>query len=312
MMQNTSSQDIAEIVRTGAPLRRVLEDDGIILNKKGGVEVGLCPFHCEGTGSFTYYDEGDGHAHCYGCGWHGDVITYARKRHNLGFIEAGKWLSERYSFALPLLSRENAEKAQERRTREGRYAAYAEDAHKALLACPEAMEWLRGRGLTDETIRAAKIGLATAGASDPDLQALSGRIIFPYRRSGRIVGFSGREYRDSPDGQKGPKYRHTAGLDPLYNADRLRGKRCVVVEGIVDALLVEQGGLHACAISGTNIKDEWLSLVGKDTELILCLDGDEAGRKGTRKGIPTLIAAGRRVRAASLPEGLDCTLKILD
>lgn len=45
------------------------------LDRNGNTYVGLCPFHLETKGSFTIYpkDPVKPHAHCYGCGWHGDA-----------------------------------------------------------------------------------------------------------------------------------------------------------------------------------------------------------------------------------------------
>ncbi len=50
-----------------------------------------CPFHQEKTPSMVLYE--DGGAHCFGCGWHNDIIGYVMQRDNLSCIEAVKFLN---------------------------------------------------------------------------------------------------------------------------------------------------------------------------------------------------------------------------
>lgn len=52
----------------------------------GGRQSGCCPFHNEKTGSFVVYP--DGHYHCFGCGKHGDAITFVRDKMGMDFLEA--------------------------------------------------------------------------------------------------------------------------------------------------------------------------------------------------------------------------------
>ena len=62
-----------------------------ILKKAGSRLLGLCQFHEEKTPSFFIFP--DNHYHCYGCGEHGDPITFAMKTKNLSFPEAVRYLS---------------------------------------------------------------------------------------------------------------------------------------------------------------------------------------------------------------------------
>ena len=45
-----------------------------------------CPLHSDTAPSFTVYP--DGHAHCFGCGWHGDVIDLYAALHKITVQEA--------------------------------------------------------------------------------------------------------------------------------------------------------------------------------------------------------------------------------
>ena len=67
-------------------LKAVVASAGVAL-KRGNPAFGLCPFHKEHTGSFAVYDD---HAHCFGCGWHGDAITWFMEHDGLSFRDAAK------------------------------------------------------------------------------------------------------------------------------------------------------------------------------------------------------------------------------
>lgn len=51
----------------------------------------LCPFHQENTASFVVFKDTN-HAHCFGCGFHGDNIAVVMKLHDLDFINACKFI----------------------------------------------------------------------------------------------------------------------------------------------------------------------------------------------------------------------------
>jgi len=70
-------------VRAWRSLVEIARDHGIELVSKGRDAWASCPFHQEKTPSFVIY--GDNHFHCYGCGAHGDVITFVMRIDGLGF-----------------------------------------------------------------------------------------------------------------------------------------------------------------------------------------------------------------------------------
>lgn len=55
------------------------------LRRMGNVWCGPCPFHAEKTPSFGVYDD---HYHCFGCGAHGDHITWLTTARRLSFHDA--------------------------------------------------------------------------------------------------------------------------------------------------------------------------------------------------------------------------------
>ena len=67
---------------------------GIETNKKG---FARCPFHDEKTASFRVYK--DGTYHCFGCGAHGDVITFVMKMQNISFQETCEMLDRDITYS---------------------------------------------------------------------------------------------------------------------------------------------------------------------------------------------------------------------
>lgn len=98
-MSKLSPEQIAQMVaevKERLPMLSILERDGIEMRRSGPNFVGLCPFHQEGSPSFTVHGGSPEHAHCYGCGWHGDVFDYRQQRGGGDFLSV---LSELASLA---------------------------------------------------------------------------------------------------------------------------------------------------------------------------------------------------------------------
>ena len=76
--------DAVQTIKDRLTMREVLERYGYEPNKKGFM---CCPFHLEKTPSMKIYEKD---YHCFGCGEHGDVITFVQKLFNLSFQEALK------------------------------------------------------------------------------------------------------------------------------------------------------------------------------------------------------------------------------
>ena len=69
-----------EEIRNSIKLSSIVQNK-VKLIKKGKNFVGLCPFHNEKTPSFNILDD-EGFYHCFGCGAHGDLISFIRKKTN--------------------------------------------------------------------------------------------------------------------------------------------------------------------------------------------------------------------------------------
>lgn len=79
------------------------------LRKRGREHVGLCPFHQERTPSFTVLDT-QGFAHCFGCGWNGDIIRFVMQADGLDFRAACEAIT---SGDLPLVDQQVLARARE-------------------------------------------------------------------------------------------------------------------------------------------------------------------------------------------------------
>lgn len=71
----------------------VVEAHNIPLRKMGGKWTGKCPFHNDDTPSFIVYER---HAHCYGCGWHGDGVDFVAKIKDISLTDALNFVREHY------------------------------------------------------------------------------------------------------------------------------------------------------------------------------------------------------------------------
>lgn len=65
-----------EAIRAALPLRIVCEREGLAFRREGANVKAPCPFHQERSGSFTIHGESPDRAHCYGCGWSGDLFAF--------------------------------------------------------------------------------------------------------------------------------------------------------------------------------------------------------------------------------------------
>lgn len=295
------------------------------LLKSGRNWKGCCPFHGEKTPSFYVYDD---HFHCFGCGAHGDAITFIMRAEGAAFPEAVERLAAEAGLEVPKPSPQEA--ARERRTRDlhAVMAAAAEAYHRRLFL-PEgrpALDYLLKRGLTEATIRAFQLGWAPSGrgaimadlrpeditedqlleagllrageAGDPPRDFFYARVMFPIRdRRGRVIAFGGRilgdgqpKYVNSPETPLFRKRMGLYGLD-LAREGAFRGARVVAVEGYMDVIALHQAGFTgAVAPLGTALTPEQLEELWRlSPEPVLCFDGDAAGARAAARAAETAL-----------------------
>jgi len=134
-------------------------------------------------------------------------------------------------------------------------------------------DWLHGRGLTDATIEAFQIGE----------QAGSGKAfaVFPYKRDGELVNV---KYRN-PDDKK--DMRQEVGAEPCLFGWHLiepKARSVAITEGEIDAMTLHQVGIPALSVNQGAGNHQWIESdwehLERFSEIFLCFDDDEAGRKG--------------------------------
>src|SRR5271154_2125122 len=96
----TFSASFLDEIRSRVPLASVIGRT-VRLTRKGREYSGLCPFHNEKSPSFTVNDD-KGFFHCFGCGAHGDVITFEMRANHLSFPEAVEKLAQMAGLAMPV------------------------------------------------------------------------------------------------------------------------------------------------------------------------------------------------------------------
>ncbi len=160
----TDATDFKEIVKQQADIVRVVGD--YIKLKKAGAQnySGLCPFHNEKTPSFSVHATRQFY-HCFGCGVSGDVFSFVQKIENVTFPEAVRAVAQKLGIALPKLTYGSPAEAQDAKLRTVLLEAHerAVAFFQECLRRPEgarAREYLAGRGLDGEMIKAFRIGYA--------------------------------------------------------------------------------------------------------------------------------------------------------
>jgi DNA primase len=160
----TSSDNFKETLKQQADIVRIV-GDYVKLRKAGAQNFsGLCPFHSEKTASFSVHATRQFY-HCFGCGASGDVFSFVQKVENVSFPEAVRLIAQKLGVPMPKVAFSSPAEARDAHLR-GALLDVHEKATAFFLQClrrPEgahAREYLKGRGLDDETIARFRIGYA--------------------------------------------------------------------------------------------------------------------------------------------------------
>jgi len=279
---------------------------------------------------------------CFACGEQGSIIDLYKQVKGVELSQAIKELAEMTGLA-PISQNTHQTgwskpyaykdvKTPPQATREainedtGAYSDIYEEFHFYCIGLDqESEQYLKGRGLTDDTLnRFLLFSVKDYQATDKHLKEkfstdelskagiigekgnlifYKHRIIIPFLQDGRIIFLQGR--RLDPEQ---PKYLHLKRPVPLFNADALteleKGKKIYIAEGVFDAMMLEQNGYKAIGILGiNNFKPDYTDLF-KGLDVVLALDNDEAGERGTNELAKMFYFKGQGVSSKQLPDGI--------
>ncbi|MFK8028038.1 MAG: DNA primase [Gammaproteobacteria bacterium] len=312
----------------------------IDLKSKGKEYTACCPFHGEKTPSFTVSPEKQFY-HCFGCGAHGTAINFLMEHEGLQFIEAIEVLANRLGLEV------TTESGSVHHHDNHKLFLALEEANKyyqhQLRANPDAISYLKSRGISGEVASEFNIGFAPAGFNNISItlgkqfnqtelvktgllseksenktyDRFRSRIMFPIKDTrGRTIGFGGRSVDDTM-----PKYMNSPETELFHKGNTLYGlyearqalgkiKQLIIVEGYMDVVALSQNNIKNCiatlgtATTAQNVRN----LLRFSTDLIFCFDGDRAGRDAAWKALEQILPEfkdGINIRFAFMPQGED-------
>ena len=336
------NNDLANEVRSKINIVDII-GERIPLVARGKNFFGVCPFHDDSNPSMCVSREKQIYT-CFSCHATGNVFTFLMNYEHIDFKQALKYLGERVGVNVS-----NIHIAKKSTKNDKLYEAYNFSVkyfqnNLSSIVGKNAKSYLASRGITDEVIREFEIGLALdsrddltklllskkyqlatlnqIGLSSDEHDIYNDRIMFPlYDVSGRVVGFSGRIYKDN--GQN--KYLNTKETpifkkgEMLYHyhiaKEECRLKKSVIVmEGFMDVIRASSIGIkNTVALMGTALTSQQIQLLKRlSSNIILCLDGDNPGINASINIGEELLKQGIEVKVISLPKEDDPDTFILN
>lgn len=317
-------------------LARGFQDDlfsslsGARKKERGGRETRCnCPF-CDDTGGHFSYSSERPLWKCWKChkeeGGHGNWFGYLGLTRGLDFKEALRYLAEQAGVELASSEEDSA-----------RYVAYTrrasvlDAAHQLFIhdiwldtKCAKEINYLRDRGYSDEDIKGMQLGayvdrnklqvrLVRQGYTATEIKD-SGLLTQGFGEThtittlwpdatGRAIGLACRSIMPAEELKAAglQKYKYSLGLEKnsgLIGFSSVRGsEQLVLVEGLLDALLLNSRGFKAVATGGTSLSAGQLKAMESTgtRELVLAMDMDEPGRQATERIIRSLSSSRLRL-----------------
>ncbi|MCM3566584.1 DNA primase [Neobacillus mesonae] len=321
--------------------------DYVQLKKQGRNYFGLCPFHGESTPSFSVSPDKQ-IFHCFGCGAGGNVFSFLMELEGISFQEAAVKLASKASIDLEInLTAHQKEKKvpKELQAIRDAHELLRKFYHHLLVNTKEgqqALEYLYGRGFTQESIDKFQIGYSLNSWDfvvkflskrnfSPEWMEKAGliikrerdgtffdrfrdRIMFPiFDRNGNTIAFSGRSL-----GGEDPKYLNspeTAIFNKskiLYNYHQAKSsikklQHAVLFEGFADVIAADRAGVeNGIATMGTSLTDEHIALLRQNVQsMVICYDSDNAGIEAAYRAGKMMQDAGFEIKVAIMPDGQD-------
>ncbi len=208
------------------------------LKKRGANYLGNCPFHNEKTPSFTVSPSKEIYK-CFGCGKSGNAISFVMEHEKYGYVDALKWLAERYNIDIEETYSSDEQK-QQYLTADSLFIInnFAREFYADIFFNTEdgqdiGLSYMKERGFREDILKKFNIGFAPEKGDAFTKEAIHkqynkelllrsglvvernnhlqdnyrGRIIFPiHNHSGKVIGFGARIIKST---EKAPKYINT-------------------------------------------------------------------------------------------------------
>lgn len=307
------------------------------LKKKGNSYSACCPFHHEKTPSFHVSREKQMY-HCFGCGVGGNVYTFLMEHENLSFPESVEMLAERAGIQLPQQEMDpDAKRHADEKSKIKDMNKLAAGYFHYLLKTERgshALEYLKGRGLSNEIITGFGLGfsdvfrddlykyLKSKGYSDLEMKNSGlirfdekhgasdrfwNRVMFPIiDTNNRVIGFGGRVMGDAKpkyiNTQDTPVFDKSRSLYGMNLARKSKQRGIIFCEGYMDVISMHQAGFdNAVASLGTALTVGQVNLVKRYTDQVyLAYDSDEAGMKAALRALEIMREFEMTARVISL------------
>ncbi|HIP76398.1 MAG TPA: DNA primase [Psychromonas hadalis] len=329
-----------------------LIDGYVKLKKKGGSYRAKCPFHNGNNDTSFSVNDKEQYYHCFNCGAAGSVVSFVMEYEGLEYIDTIEFLAEKMGVDVPreATSHPGSQPAPYVDRKDmyllmGDITKFYQQQLKQHKNSAKVINYLKGRGLSGETVKHFKIGYAPDSwdavckrfSVTPEIQKqlidagmikrrenssgsydfFNDRLMFPILdRRGRVIAFGGRVF----DHQE-PKYLNSPETPIFHKGQELYGlyqvkqahkdcDRILVVEGYMDVVALAQFGIdYAVASLGTATTPDHIKLLFRNTaNIVCCFDGDSAGKKAAWRALENALPHlqdGRSMHFMFLEDGED-------
>ena len=313
------SEDDIKAIRQQADIVDVMSRY-ITLEKQGKNYKAICPFHDDHDPSLSISTDKQIFK-CFVCGTGGNVFTFVQKIENISFLEAVCKVAELIHYPLHLDKSQFQPKVDQNQPLYDCIQSYIRFLTFELESenGESVKRYLSQRKINEDIIKRFEIGYAPESSRSVKYLKAKGfneqiltdtglirthdlntyavfdnRLMIPiHDENGNPVGFTARRLNEDKDVAKyintsETKIYHKGNL--IFNYHRAKefakkNKRCILVEGAMDVIAFEKADIHeSIACLGTACTKEQMALLKRlNVPLVVCYDGDKAGKAATYK-----------------------------
>lgn len=258
------SENCIQKVKDAANVQEIV-GQFVKLKKVGSDLKGLCPFHDEKSPSFSI-SPARGIYKCFGCGRAGDGITFLMEHEKLSFIDAVKWVAQKYNIDLEEV---------------GSRKINVRPVERLEKLSPEFIDYFENkRKISNNTL--LRFNITECFEYMPKAKQEAKAICFNYYRDGKLTNIkfraAGKDFKMAKDAEL-----------IFYNLDAIKGEDvAVIVEGEIDCMSLHEAGIfnvisvpNGAAVGTQRLEylDNCYHYFINKKKVILFVDNDEPGNK---------------------------------